>query len=259
MTGLYPADAVTFIQGKLQNAPHAVDVLADLASDPRPDVRVLVATLLGELGEPEGAKPLWRLTRDDVEFVRTTAAGSLVRLASMTPIVNSWEGLKDPRPDVRKFTAALLGQGADKSAEPALIDVIHDPNASVRAEVIGSLGACGTSASVPSLVEALRDDSASVRTAAASSLAHFDDPSSMPPLIAALNDPDFHVRATAIMTLSSLANSKDRVAEIIDPIAARLQDDQYALVRDRAADALARPNDEKAVAALVQAIVSGKS
>src|ERR1017187_3627122 len=48
---LYPADAVSFIQGKLQNAPHAVDVLADLSSDQRPDVRVLVATLLGELGD----------------------------------------------------------------------------------------------------------------------------------------------------------------------------------------------------------------
>jgi HEAT repeat protein len=253
---LYPADAVSFIQGKLQNAPRAVDVLADLASDQRADVRVLVATLLGELGEPDGAKTLWHLTRDDVEFVRTTAAGSLVRLSSMTPIVNSWEGLKDPRPDVRKFTAALLGQASDKSAEPALIEDIRDPDVSVRAEVVGSLGACGTSASVPSLVESLRDDSAPVRTAAASSLAHFDDPSSIPPLIAALNDSDWHVRAAAIMSLSSLANDKERVARIIDPIAARLQDDQYALVRDRAADALARPNDEKAVAALVQAIVS---
>ena len=254
---LYPAEAVSFIQGKLQNAPHAVDVLADLASDQRPDVRVLAATLLGELGEPEGARTLWRLTRDDVETVRTTAAGSLVRLSTMTPIVNSWEGLKDPRPDVRKLTAALLGQASDKSAEPALIKDIRDPDASVRAEVVGSLGACGTSVSVPSLVESLRDDSAPVRTAAASSLAHFDDPSSIPPLVAALNDPDWHVRATAIMSLSSLAgNDKDRVARIIDPIAARLQDDQYALVRDRAADALARPNDEKAVAALVQAMVS---
>src|SRR5580693_3484758 len=85
---MYPAEAVSFIQGKLQDTSHPVDVLANLASDQRPDVRVLVATLLGELGEPEGAKTLWKLTRDDVEFVRTTAAGALVRLASMTPIAN---------------------------------------------------------------------------------------------------------------------------------------------------------------------------
>ncbi len=254
---LYPVDAVAFIQRKLQDASNAESVLAELASDQRPDVRVLVAMLLGELGEPEGAKTLWILTRDDVEFVRTTAAGSLVRLAGLTPIANSQEGLKDPRPDVRKLTAALLGQASGKSAESALIEDVRDPDASVRAEVVGSLGACGTSNSIPSLIEALRDESALVRTAAASSLAHFDNPSSIPPLIAALNDSDFHVRATAIMTLSSLSGTdQQRLARIIDPIAARLRDDQYALVRDRAADALARPNDEKAVAALVQAIVS---
>jgi HEAT repeat protein len=254
---LYPAEAVSFIQGRLETAPRAVDVLADVASDQRADVRVLVAMLLGELGEPDGAKTLWRLTRDDVEFVRTTAAGSLVRLSGMTPIVNSWEGLKDPRPDIRKLTAALLGQAADKSAEPALLDDIHDPDVSVRAEVVGSLSSCGTSASVPALVASLRDDSPLVRIAAAGSLGHFSDPSSIPPLVAALNDSDWHVRASAIISLSALAgNDKDRIAKIIDPIAARLQDDPYALVRDRAAGALARPDDEKAVAALVQAIVS---
>ncbi|HVM61403.1 MAG TPA: HEAT repeat domain-containing protein [Verrucomicrobiae bacterium] len=254
---LYPAEAVSFIQDKLQKAPRALGPLTELASDEHPDVRVLVAMLLGDLGEPGGAKPLWQLTRDPAEFVRSTAAGSLIHLSGITPVASSAGGLKDSRPDVRKLTAALLGQIADKSAEAALLDNIHDPDAAVRAEVVGSLATCGTSASVPSLIEALRDDSPLVRTAAASSLSRFDDPSSIPPLLAALNDPDWHVRAAAIMSASALArNDKERIAKIIDPIAARLQDDQYALVRDRAADALARPDDEKAVAALVQAIVS---
>jgi len=253
----YPAEAAAFIQGKLQKAPRAMDVLPDLAKDPRPDVRVLVATLIGELAEPDGAQVLWTLTRDDTDYVRTTAAGAIVRLARLTPVVVSLDGLKDPRADVRRLTAALLGQVADRSMESALIQTAQDPDPSVRAEAIGSLGTCGTSASIPSLVEALRDQNVLVRTAAASSLGRFDDASSIPPLLDALNDPDFHVRATAIRSLSSVAgDQKDRIAMIIDPIAARLQNDQYALVRDRAADALARPNDEKAVAALVHAIVS---
>jgi HEAT repeat protein len=254
---LYPPDAVSFIQDKLQNATRAVDVLTDLAKDERPDVRVLVATLLGEIGEPDGAKPLWRLTRDQTELVRMTAAGAIVRLAHWTPIVASWEGLKDPRPDVRRMTAALLGQVSDKSAESALLELVHDPDATVRTEVISSLGPCGTASSIPTIVEALHDENVLVRVSAASALALFDDANSISPLLEALNDPDWHVRATAIKTLSSLCGSqKDRLARIIDPIAARLQDDQYALVRDRAADALAHPEDEKAIAALVRAIVS---
>jgi HEAT repeat protein len=253
----YPAEAVSFIQDKLQKAPRAMDVLPDLAKDERADVRVLVASLLGELGEPDGAKVLWTLTRDDTDYVRTTAAGAIVRLARLTPLTISWDGLKDPRADVRRLTVALLGQVADQSAESNLVQAARDPDPSVRAEAIGSLGACGTSASIPSLVEAMRDQNVLVRTAAASSLGRFDDASAIPPLLDALNDSDWHVRATAIMSLSSVAGEQtDRVARIIDPIAARLQDDQYALVRDRAADALARPNNDKAVAALVQAIVS---
>jgi HEAT repeat protein len=169
----------------------------------------------------------------------------------------SADGLKAERADVRRLTAATLRQLADRSAEAALIDTIRDPDDLVRMEVVSALAECGTSASVPSLAEALRDKNALVRTAAASTLAHFDATASIPVLIGALNDPDWHVRAAAIMSLSSAAgDQKDRIALIVDPIAAKLQDDPYALVRDRAADALAHPDDEKAITALVHAIVS---
>src|SRR5579871_609088 len=171
----YPADAVVYIEGKLQKAPRAVDVLPELAKDERADVRVLVATLLGELGESDGAKALWLLTRDNTDYVRTAAAGAIVRLSRLTPVVASMEGLKDSRADVRRLTLALLGQVADTSAEGAILQVVSDPDSGVRAEAIGALGTCGTGASIPSITEGLRDQSALVRTAAASSLGRFDN------------------------------------------------------------------------------------
>jgi HEAT repeat protein len=254
---LYPPTAVAYIQGQLQNDPCAVDTLTDLSNDERSEVRVLVATLLGELGDPDGAKALWLLTRDQTESVRTTAAGSLARLSQLTPVAISGDGLKDERAEVRRLTAATLRQFADPSAEPALMETVRDPDDMVRMEAISALAACGTTASISALGEALKDKNVLVRTAAASALAHFDGAASIPVLIKALDDPDFHVRATVIMSLSSAAgDQKDRIAMIIDPIAAKLQNDPYALVRDRAADALAHPDDEKAIAALVRAIVS---
>jgi len=254
---LYPPAAVSYIQAKLQGAPSAVDVLADLAKDPRTEVRLLVTALLGELGEPDGGKILWRMTRDETESVRMAAAGALARLSQLTPVAISGDGLKDERTDVRRLTAAALRQFADRSAESVLIEAVRDPDDMVRMEVVNALGACGTSASVPSLAEALRDKNVLVRSTAASTLAHFDGAFSIPVLIGALDDPDWHVRATAIMSLSTAAgDQKDRIALIVDPIAVKLQNDPYALVRDRAADALARPDDEKAIAALVHAIVS---
>ena len=254
---LYPPDAVSFIQGKLQTAPRALDVLGELAKDDRAEVRVLVATLLGELGEPDGGKILWTMTRDPNESVGQTAAGGLTRLSQSTPVAVSWDGLKDDRADVRRLTATLLQEFADRSAEPALIESVRDPDDMVRMEVIHALAVCGTSASIPSIAGALHDKNVLVRTAAVGALARFNDASSLPPLIGVLDDPDWHVRATAIMSLSQAAgDDKERLAQIIDPVAAKLQNDPYALVRDRAADALARANDEKAIAALVHAIVS---
>ncbi len=254
---LYPPAAVSYIEGKLQDDPCAVDTLADLAKDEGSEVRVLVATLLGELGEPDGGKILWQLTRDESESVRTTAAGSLARLSQLTPVAVSVDGLKDERSDVRRLTAATLRQFADPSAESALMEMIRDSDALVRMEAVSALAVCGTTASVPSLAEALKDKNVLVRTAAANALARFDATASIPVLITALDDTDFHVRATAIMSLSSTAgDQKDRIALIVDPISEKLQSDPYALVRDRAADALAHADDEKAIAALVRAIVS---
>ncbi|HXI83605.1 MAG TPA: HEAT repeat domain-containing protein [Verrucomicrobiae bacterium] len=254
---LYPPTAVSYIQGKLQSTSNTMEVLAGLAKDDRSEVRVLVTALLGEFGEPDGGKILWRMTRDETESVRMAAAGALTRLSQLTPLAISTDGLKDERADVRRLTAAALRQSADRSAESALIDTIRDPDDLVRMEVVSALAECGTAASVPSLAEALRDKNALVRTAAASTLAHFDGASSIPVLIGALDDPDWHVRATVIMSLSATAgDQKDRIALIVEPIAAKLQNDPYALVRDRAADALAHSDDEKAIAALVRAIVS---
>jgi HEAT repeat protein len=254
---LYPPEAVSYIQGRLQTDECPLDVLNEMAKDERSEVRVLVVTLVGEMGDPDGGKILWSLTRDETESVRTTAAGSLARLSQSTPVAASWDGLKDDRADVRRLTAAMLRQFADPSAGSALMEAVRDPDDMVRMEAVSALAVCGSSASVPALAGALKDKNALVRSAAASALAHFDATTSIPVLIEALNDPDFHVRATAIMSLSSTAGyQKERIALIVDPIAAKLQNDSYALVRDRAADALAHADDEKSIAALVHAIVS---
>jgi HEAT repeat protein len=254
---LYPPEAVSYIQGRLQTDECPLDVLNDMAKDERSEVRILVVILLGEMGDPDAGRILWSLTRDQRESVRTTAAGSLTRLSQSTPVAASWDGLKDNRVDVRRLTAAMLRQFADPSAEPALMEAVRDPDDMVRMEAVSALAVCGTSASLPALAGALKDKSALVRSAAASALSHFDATTSIPVLIEALNDPDFHVRAAAVMALSSTAgDQKERIALIVDPIAAKLQNDSYALVRDRAADALARADDEKSIAALVHAIVS---
>ncbi len=253
----YPPELAAYIQGKIQDAPRASKALAELVKDERPDVRALVAMLLGELGQPEGAQPLWQLLRDDAEYVRITAAGAIVRLAQLTPVSVAVDGLKDQRPPVRRLAAATMAHLGDKSAESALIDTLRDKDEMVRMDVARALGVCGTEAAVPSLVEALHDRSVLVRLAAASSLGNFHDTSLIHPLTEALKDPDWHVRAAATMALAKVGgDAEENRATVTTPIISKLQEDQFALVRDRAADVLGLPNDKKAIDALVTAVIS---
>lgn len=253
----YPPEMAAYIQSELQNVDRASKKLAELAKDERADVRALVAMLLGELGQPEGAETLWLLTRDDAEYVRLTAAGALVRLAMLTPVAISTEGLKDERPAVRRLTAVTLTQLRDKAAESALIDTLRDEDEMVRMDVARALGVCGTEAAVPSLVETLHDRSVLVRQETAASLGNFNDPALIPALTEALKDPDWHVRAAATTALAKTAGDEEgKRASVTVPIISKLQEDEFALVRDRAADVLGLPEDKKAIAALVASVIS---
>ena len=253
---LYPTEAVQHIQGKLQHAPRAAAVLADVARDERAEVRVLVALLLGPLGEAEGADTLWALLCDKSESVRLTASGSLILLHGTTPVPRMPDGLKDERPEVRRFTVATLGRLGKKVSEAALVKTLQDPDEMVRMEATRALSPCGTRNAVPAVVELLHDKSVLVRTAAVSTLGVLGAVEAVDALTQALGDPDWHVRATVVSVLGQFCQHPVDGARVGEAVVGRLQLDDFALVRDRAADVLRCRRDEKAVAALVQAFLS---
>ena len=199
----YPPEAVQLIQSRLQDLAQPLPGIAELAKDQRPEVRSLVALLLGEYGDADGAKILWLLTRDEFESVRLTAAGAIVRLAHLTPVTSNVAGLQDERPAVRRLTASILAALGDKKTEDDLIKALKDNDELVRTDVVRALGkeACGTERSLPALVAALHDPSVEVRDHAARVLGGFQDAVVVEPLIKTLKDPDWHVRASAADSL----------------------------------------------------------
>ena len=252
----FPPEAVQAIQASLQDAEKPVPVLAELAGSDRPEVRTLVCLLLGEYGDPDGGKTLWKLIQDNSEPVRMSAAAGLARLAHFTSFPVSTEGLTDERAEVRRFVAATLSYLKDKTAESALIETLQDENEMVRMEATKALAVCGTQNCVPSLIEKLQDRSAQVRESAAIALGWHMNQTSMEALVRALEDPDWHVRAAIIQSFGMKGNNPDITAQVTPIILRHLQNDDYALVRDRAADALAGVSDEKVIDALVHAVVT---
>jgi HEAT repeat protein len=255
-TQLYPPEAVRLVDEAVQPSTQPLVQLKALAKHQDSHVRVLVAMLLGDLGDPEGGRSLWDLLRDPDETVRLSAAGSLYRLRQLTPIPVALDGLKDEHPEIRRLTAATLAQFRDKAAESALLDATKDNDEGVRSEVVRALspGNCGTAQSLPTLIDMLQDKSVLVREWVVGVLGNIHDPVVEKPLLESMTkDPDWHVRAAAAMALSDWVKSDPQV---IPPLIRALQEDEFALPRDRAAGSLMIPEDDKAVAALVQAIGS---
>ncbi len=252
----YPTNAAVFIQAQLQDVQQPLSVMAELAKDQRGPVRILVAILIGEYGESDGAKTIWPMVCDELESVRLTAAGALIRLAHLTPIAINPAGLDDERPTVRRLTASTLAGIKDKSAESALLEhVLNETNELVQADIIKALNPniCGTARSLPPLLKLLQDPSVEVRTASAQVVGDFHDPIVVNPLIqAALKDADWHVRAAATLALAGWPKERPDIISVFVDI---LKNDPFALVRDRAADSLSSvANDEKVMTALVHAI-----
>ncbi|MEI6082832.1 MAG: HEAT repeat domain-containing protein [Verrucomicrobiota bacterium] len=249
----YPEEAVQFIQSQLQDVARPLTVLPQLAKDKRVEVRALVALLYGEYGDAEASKILWLLTRDEFESVRLTAAGAIARLGHLTIVTGNVEGLQDERPAVRRLTASILAALGDKSAEEALIDALKDDNELVRTDIVKALSkaACGTDKALSSLIEALHDPSVNVRDRAAQVLGGFQQIDVVDPLVNALKDPDWHVRAAAADALGGWV----KIPVVVDALIRVLENDTFALVRDRAADALSHlGDDERVVPALVKAL-----
>ncbi len=252
----YPVEAVEFIQATLQDLPKSVARLNELAGDELAEVRVLVAMLLGELGEAEGANGLWKLLSDKSEVVRITASGSLVQLRQNKTIPVDLSGLNDERAEVRQITVASVAGTRAKGVEEAVLPLLKDADPRVRFEAAKALGVSGTKAAIPNLAEALQDKDVMVRTAVTDSLASLGAEEAFEPLTKALHDSDWHVRATAALALAKLGQHPVVGASVADALVGRLRMDDFALVRDRAADALRFRQDEKAIQALVQGLVS---
>jgi len=252
----YPSEAVKEIQGKLENAPRAIEVLAQLAKDTRSEIRLLVILLLAELGEQGGATLLWSLLQDDSESVRMAASGALVRLRQIVLAPADIAALKDQRPEVRRLAVATLGRTGDKNILPTLIGAMDDENAMVRMEAVRAASVKRDPTSEQAFIKRLQDPSVEVRTAAAGALSAYKSPEAIKALETALKDTDWHVRAAAVSALGTRNGPVSSQAKISEAIIDILRSDEFALVRDRAADALTFANADQTVKALVDSMVS---
>jgi HEAT repeat protein len=264
---IFPPNTVELVRPQLENVTERdlVPALIQMLQSPKHEVRAVAVTLLTQVGNHSAIAPLWDAMRDEEESVRMGAAGAIMAIYNREkrPIVSRVDLLDDPRPSVRKLAASIFAQVRAYEAVPALVEKLDDPDESVRsaaALALGPLSRRDKAASVSrALIAHMRDPSALCRQNIVRSLAQMlsaGETTVISALREALQDEDWHVRAAACL---ALAHPEAHVA--LDDLSKRLLEDDYHLVRDRAAYSLGQhlrhsAGERRPVEALVQAVVS---
>ncbi|GEM_PF-331069 len=178
---------------------------------PEGELRSLLYELQRGKDPDEGLPEEW-----SEEFLRplpspeATARWKDEALAVLLPL------LSRPDPDIRRRTAAALGDLRDKRAVPELIRRVRvEREGPVLEEVIGALGTIGDRRAVPVLIDFLGHPECSLElfgpslcipAAAAEALGRIGDPRAVEPLIALLDHPEALVEVAAIQALGRIGD-----------------------------------------------------
>lgn len=141
-----------------------------------PNVREMMATRLGELGDPVAVESLITALSDidpDVRFAAAEALGKLTMDVAIKPLIAR---LDDEDPDVRSAAAeALAAIGSDEATNPIAAHIDHSDRF-FRAAVVRALGVLKADAYTQQIIELLRTDPISdVRNAAIDALRSIDN------------------------------------------------------------------------------------
>ena len=178
--------------------PEGRDDLVRLLDDRDPEVRLVAARALGELGDPTAAGPLL----DSLVRTRSVPLRVVARsLARLGPTAGTMlvEGLESENALTRAVCAEICGLVGVTAAQSVLLEVMdRDEDDDVRIRAARALGRIGLSSALPALVRAT--DSAqplALRAVAARALGDLGGPGPVEFLEVLLGDPDYRVSTNA--------------------------------------------------------------
>jgi hypothetical protein len=161
--------------------------LARALGDPDGIVRKNAAEGLGNAGDAAAAPALRAVLRDPDADVRRTAMLSLARIGAPPPLDALEDLLHQEEPARRAEVLDAIALDHGPRATALLVDALHDPAAESRRAAAHGLGACPDATARTALEGALADEDPTVRVAAAAALStRADGREAVPQLVAAL-------------------------------------------------------------------------
>lgn len=242
------ADALGRVEAEARAA--AVTALMRACEDAHPSVRYAALLSLGELAAGEAVGAIVPHLGDGESLCREAAAIALGQLGEAGGAA-AWDALTRAlaadEPEVRFQAIASLAEIDAARAASLVVALLDDGDAKVRAQAAAALGDAGDRALGDRIARRL-DDADEVRFEAALALARLGDRRALPTLTAALGDGDRALdAATALARLGLDEGARAALGALLD----RFFGD--ALVKVRAAEALARAGDERGLGHLRKA------
>jgi HEAT repeat protein len=223
---------------------HALPALTGAADDAHPSVRYAALLSLGELAATTAVTTLIAHLGDAEPLCREAAAIALGQLGADGGDV-AWRALvtalASDAPELRFQAIASLAEIDAARAAPLVAPLADDHDLKIRAQVAAALGDAGDHAFAAVLVRLL-DDADEPRHEAALALAQLHDRRAIPSLLSALRQADRAFDSATALAALDAARDAD-VREMLAGEMTRLFGD--ALVKVRAAEALARAGDDR--------------
>jgi HEAT repeat protein len=178
--------------------PEGRDDLVRLLDDRDPEVRLVAARALGELGDPTAAGPLL----DSLVRTRSVPLRVVARsLARLGPTAGTMlvEGLGSQNALTRAVCAEICGLVGVTAAQSVLLDVMdREEDEDVRIRAARALGRIGLPSALPALVRATDSSQPmALRAVAARALGDLGGPGPVEFLEVLLGDPDYRVSTNA--------------------------------------------------------------
>jgi HEAT repeat protein len=195
-----------------------------------PEFRMVAASALGRIGDPQALPALVAVLTDSNVRVRTRAVRACGRIGDPRCVPALHDRLDDPDRAVRQAAVTALGSIGTREALSALVPVVRVDEEPLRRAAVEELGQFGSLEPVVVLLRAIADDTESVKRAAMFSLIQL--------FVEAPSGESQQVRETVAEQLSH-AETGTVVPHLVDV----LTESQRAPVRRNAAWLLGRVSD----------------
>lgn len=216
-------------------------------------VRENSAEALGNIGDLRALQPLVQsLIMDPDDDVRWKSARALGKLGDPAGVHALIEALKDGSWTVRGHAAHALGRIGDETAFDALAEVLNDDDWHVRKYAATAIGKTGGEKAIPLLLKVLNDNDADVSWKAIVALENIGE-ASVEPLIDIFKNGDWHIRGRAAEALGKIGDER-AVQPLIHALEGKRKNERNKYIRGKAAEALGLIGDERAVQPLIKAL-----